>query len=40
MAAAGEEIVVTNLPGQSGTASYTDTNADALGRFYRVGVGN
>ena len=34
-------LLVTNLLGESGTTSYTDTNAAiAPGLFYRVGVGN
>ena len=33
------QLLATNLPGQSGTTSYTDTNAPAPGPwFYRVGV--
>ncbi len=35
------ELVATNLPGQAGTTTYTDTNAARLTPvFYRVGVGN
>ena len=34
-------LVVTNLPGQSDTTSFTDTNVASLAPlFYRVGVGN
>jgi len=34
-------LLATNLPGQPGTTSYTDTNGAAAPRlFYRVGVGN
>jgi hypothetical protein len=33
--------LATDLPGQSGTTAYTDTNAaGASPLFYRVGVGN
>jgi hypothetical protein len=33
-------LLATNLPGQPGTTTYTDTNAAALAPlFYRVGVG-
>ena len=34
-------LLATNLPGQPGTTTYTDTNvAAASPLFYRVGVGN
>jgi hypothetical protein len=34
-------LLATNIAGQSGTTSYTDTNARGNGQnFYRVGVGN
>ena len=34
-------LLDTNLPGQPGTTSYTDTNAVGAGSFfYRVGVGH
>jgi len=37
----GGKVLATNLPGQPGTTTYTDTNAASLTpRFYRVGVGN
>lgn len=33
--------LATNLPGQPGTATFTDTNAAGAGLFfYRVGVGH
>jgi len=33
-------LLAPNLPGQSGTTSYTDTNAASLAPlFYRVGIG-
>ena len=32
-------LLAPNLPGQPGTTTYTDTNADSLAPlFYRVGV--
>ena len=38
---AAYQLLATNILGQSGTTSYTDTNAASLSPlFYRVGVGN